>query len=130
MTPPTDHRPGPPPPLPAPPRPRRAARPLVLVWLALLVLLFASLGSAYLPLGPLNLVAGLAIAALKIALIVRCFMHLNRSPAWSGMAALAALCALVLLAALTTFEGATRPADPAVWQQPQQLPPVASKATA
>jgi DHA2 family multidrug resistance protein len=74
-------------------------------------------------LGRLNLVAGLAIAALKIGLIVRWFMHLNRSPAWSGMATLVALCARVLLAALTVFEGATRPHDAAVWQQPQQLPP-------
>jgi cytochrome c oxidase subunit 4 len=100
----------------------RAMRPLAWVWGALLALLFASLGSAYLPLGRLNLVAGLAIALVKIALIVRWFMHLNRAPVWSALAALVAVCALALLAAFTVFEGATRPADPAGWQQPQQLP--------
>lgn len=103
---------------------RRQARVLVAVWVALLVLLFSSLGSAWLHLGILNLVAGLAIAALKIALIVRWFMQLDRSPRWSVLAALVAACALALLAGLTVFEGTTRPRDPAVFQQPDQLPPL------
>lgn len=102
---------------------RRAARPLLLVWLALMALLFASLGSAYLPIGRLNLIAGLVIAAVKIVFIVRWFMRLDRSPVWSAVAALVALTALALLGGLTAFEGATRPNDPAVWQAPQQLPP-------
>lgn len=101
----------------------RSVRPLAAVWAVLLALLFASLGSAYLPLGAFNLVAGLAIALLKIGLIVRWFMHLDRAPAWSGVAALVGVCALALLVAFTAFEGATRPADPAAWQQPAQLPP-------
>lgn len=104
-------------------KPPRALQPLAWTWAALLVLLFASLGSAYLPLGAFNLVAGLAIAGVKIGLIARWFMHLHRAPVWSRLAALVAVCALALLAGFTVFEGATRAADPAPWQLPQQLPP-------
>lgn len=102
----------------------RTTRPLLFTWLALLALLLASFASAYVPLGRFQLSAALLIAALKIGLIVRWFMHLNRSPAWSAIAALAALCAVMLLFGFTAFEGATRPADPVPWQQPAQLPSV------
>lgn len=101
----------------------RTAQTLVWTWCALLALLLASVGSAYLPLGAFNLVASLTIALVKTGLIARWFMRLDQSPTWSRLAALVAVCALALLAGLTVFEGATRPPAPASWQSPQQLPP-------
>ena len=51
------------------------------VWAALLVLLVASLALAYVPLGAWNLPVGLAIAAVKAALVGFFFMTLRRAPA-------------------------------------------------
>jgi hypothetical protein len=47
----------------------------------LLALMFASLGSAYLRLGAFNVVAGLAIAGIKAALVLWLFMRLRDAPA-------------------------------------------------
>ena len=94
------------------------------MWLALVLLLLASLGSAYLPLGRFNLVAGVGIALVNTALIGRWFMQLHRAGAWSRVAAVTALCALLLLAGLSGFDGATRSDAAAPYQVPQQLPPL------
>ena len=88
--------------------PRRALR-LAVVWLALIALMLASLGSAYLRLGAGNLIAGLLIATLKSGLVVWCFMELRRASAMSRIAAAVGL--------------ATRRAAPAAWQPPQQVAP-------
>ena len=66
----------------------REARRLALVWLALLALMLASLGSAYVPLGLGNVVAGLAIAGVKAGLVIACFMRLGRAPAITRLAGL------------------------------------------
>jgi caa(3)-type oxidase subunit IV len=81
---------------------------LLAAWLALLVLLLLSLGSAYLSLGAFNLVISLAIAAIKIALIVVVFMKLPGASSWSRVAAWAALVLLAVLGTLSAFEGLTR----------------------
>lgn len=59
--------------------PVAAARTYVLVWLGLITLLLLTLGSAYLPLGWLNGVVNLAIAAAKALLVMAFFMHLRSS---------------------------------------------------
>ena len=87
---------------------RRAARRLLGVWLALLLLLAASLGSAYLRLGVFNTVASYGIALVKIALVVVVFMRWRHADDWSRAAGFAAACALTLLAGLTWFESRTR----------------------
>ena len=46
------------------------------IFFALLVLLFATVGAAYLPLGPLHFPIAMAIAAAKAVLIALFFMHL------------------------------------------------------
>jgi cytochrome c oxidase subunit 4 len=51
-------------------------RTLVQVFVALLVLLFATVGGAYLPLGPLHFPVAMTIAVAKAVLIVLFFMHL------------------------------------------------------
>lgn len=51
------------------------------VWVALLVLLFASLGLAYVPLGRWNSPLGIAIALVKAGLVAALFMNLARAGA-------------------------------------------------
>lgn len=51
------------------------------VWVVLLLLLFSSLGIAYVPLGAWNTPMGIAIAAVKAALVGYFFMTLRRAPA-------------------------------------------------
>src|SRR5213076_957779 len=52
----------------------RQVRRLALAWIALLALMFASLGSAYVLLGIGNAVAGLVIASVKVAIVIALFM--------------------------------------------------------
>jgi cytochrome c oxidase subunit 4 len=101
---------------------KRHALKLLLAWLALLALMFASLGSAYLPLGIGNAVAGVAIAVVKSAIVLLLFMGLARASAMVRIVAAAALCTWLLLVALSGVDYATRPHEPAVFQRPLQLP--------
>jgi cytochrome c oxidase subunit 4 len=59
------------------------------VWAALMALLAATLAVYWLPLGPLNLVAAIAIALAKTALVAAYFMHVRSSPrvvwVWSAV---------------------------------------------
>ena len=72
-----------------------------LVWLALLVLLGLTFGAAHLPLGSLNVVIGLAIAGIKVALVVVIFMGLGRSASLNRLAAAAGVFWLTILFVLT-----------------------------
>jgi cytochrome c oxidase subunit 4 len=108
----------------------RATRRLMVVWVALLLLLATSLGSAYLRLGVFNTVASYGIALIKIALVVIVFMRWRRADEWSRAAGFMAACAVVLLAGLTWFEGRTRAAAPVPWQVPAQLPSLDSGSAA
>ncbi|NML17902.1 cytochrome C oxidase subunit IV family protein [Azohydromonas caseinilytica] len=103
---------------------RRRCRRIGLAWAALLALLLLSLGSAYVPLGRLNLVIGLVIAALKSALVLGLFMGLGRSAALARVAAAVAAGTLALLLGLSSVDFATRVTEPAAMQQPQQLRPL------
>lgn len=100
---------------------RRRGLRLAAAWAALLALMLTSLGSAYLPLGPWNLVAGLAIATLKSGIVLWLFMGLVRAPATLRLAAGLGFATLGLLFALSSVDFATREPHPAPLQQPQQL---------
>jgi cytochrome c oxidase subunit 4 len=106
---------------------RRHALKLLLAWLALLALMFASLGSAYLSLGTGNAVAGVAIAIVKSAIVLLLFMGLARASATIRLVAAAALGAWLLLVSLSGVDYATRSHEPAVFQLPRQLPSLESK---
>jgi len=60
-----------------------------LVWLALLVLLGLKLWAARLPLGGFNVVVGLAIAGIKVTLVIVIFMGLGSSAPLTRLAAAA-----------------------------------------
>jgi cytochrome c oxidase subunit 4 len=72
-----------------------------LVWLALLVLMGLTFGAAHLPLGGFNVVIGLAIAGIKVALVVVIFMGLGHSPSLIRLAAAAGVFWLTILFVLT-----------------------------
>ncbi len=103
---------------------RRRGRTVLLAWLALLALMLASLGSAYLPLGRWNVVVGLVIATGKSAIVVWWFMRLADAGALARIAAAAALFMLATQACLSGVDYATRFVEPAAMQQPQQLRPL------
>ena len=107
----------------AEPRPFvRTARTLGLAWLALLALMLASLGSAYLKLGPWNMVAGLAIAAIKSAIVAWLFMRLRESGPLIRAVAVVGLGVWVILLALSGVDYETRHVTASAVQQPRQLP--------
>ena len=100
---------------------RRHVRHLVLAWLALIALMLASLGSAYLSLGIGNGLAGLGIALVKAAIVAGLFMGLARAGALLRIVAAVAVATFCILLVLGGLEQATRPAQPAAYQQPEQL---------
>jgi len=77
------------------------ARTYVFVWVALIVLLVATLGSAYVPLGRLNPVINLAISVAKTLLVVFFFMHLRSSHSVLRIAAAAGFFWLAILIGLS-----------------------------
>jgi cytochrome c oxidase subunit 4 len=93
-------------------------RSLLNVWLGLLGLLALTTASAYLHLGIGNTLINLAVAAVKIGLIVLFFMHLRRSDVAVRLAAGAALLFLFFLAFLSFADFLTRPRGPAPWTAP------------
>jgi cytochrome c oxidase subunit IV len=100
----------------------RTYRRLVGVWLALILLLLATWGSAYLKLGAWNGVVNMIIATVKVLLVALFFMHLKSGTALIRLFAVIALFALTLLFTLSGSDYATRTAYRASWQVPQQLP--------
>ena len=101
----------------------RTARTLGVSWLALLALMLASLGSAYLKLGPWNMVAGLVIAAIKAAIVAWLFMRLRESGPLIRLVAAVGLGVWCILIALSGVDYETRSLTPAAVQRPQQLLP-------
>lgn len=79
-----------------------------LVWLALLVLLGITVGSAYIPLGVFNGVINYTIAAAKAALVLIFFMHLDRSRALLRLAALAGIFWVLFMFSLSFCDYLTR----------------------
>lgn len=77
-------------------------------WAALMLLLAATLGTAFLPLGPARPWIGYAIAAAKAGLILWFFMELRREDGLARLAALAGYIWLAMLFALTAADYLTR----------------------
>ena len=103
---------------------RRTARSIAAAWIALLVLMLASLGSAYLKLGAWNMVAGLAIACVKAAIVAWLFMRLRESGPLIRLVAAVGLGVWFILLALSGVDYETRHVTPAAAQQPRQLQPL------
>ena len=101
----------------------RTARALGLAWVALLALMLASLGSAYLKLGPWNMVSGLVIAAIKAALVAWLFMRLREAGPLIRLVAVAGVGVWCILVGLSGVDYETRSLTPAAVQRPQQLLP-------
>lgn len=72
-----------------------------LVWLALLFLLGLTFWAAHLPLGGFNVVIGLAIAGIKVTLVIVIFMGLGQSASLIRLAAAAGIFWLTILFVLT-----------------------------
>jgi caa(3)-type oxidase subunit IV len=102
----------------------RELRWLLIAWAALIALMLASLGSAYLHLGAGNAATGVVIAVIKSAIVVALFMRLARASALLRIVAAAALVIWLLMVGLSGVDFATRRDEPALTQPPQQLPPL------
>ena len=79
-----------------------------LIWLALMLLLGLTVGSAYIPLGIGNGLINYGVAVAKAALVVIFFMHLDRSRALVCLAAMAGLFWLVFMFSLSLGDYLTR----------------------
>jgi cytochrome c oxidase subunit 4 len=108
----------------ASPRFERERRTIASTWVALLLLMLASLGSAYVKLGPWNMVTGLVIAGIKAGLVAWLFMRLRESGPLIRLAAVAGLGAWCILLVLSGVDYTTRALTPTPVERPQQLPPV------
>ena len=108
---------------------RRQVRAIGAAWLVLVALMLASLGSAYLKLGAFNMVAGLAIGAVKAAIVVWLFMRLRDDGPLIRLAAAVGVGAWAILVGLSGVDYATRTQTPAAVQRPQALLPVAPAAS-
>jgi cytochrome c oxidase subunit IV len=104
---------------------KRHALKLLLAWLALVVLMLSSLGSAYLSLGAGNLIAGVAIAIVKSSIVALLFMRLARSSATVRLVAAIGVTMWLVLTGLSGVDYATRSTQPAAFQLPKQLPSLA-----
>ncbi|TAK83466.1 MAG: Caa(3)-type oxidase subunit IV [Betaproteobacteria bacterium] len=87
----------------------------VAVWAALLVLLAATAGSSYIPMGGWNAFANMAISSLKALLVALFFMQLRHEGALVRLAAVVALVWLALLFGLSWTDYSTRGASHAPW---------------
>ncbi|ARP87505.1 hypothetical protein CAL13_15800 [Bordetella genomosp. 9] len=98
-----------------------------------MILALATVGSAYVPMGPWNAVANFAIAAIKAGLVAAYFMQLRAGSPVPRLIAGTAIAVGALLFALGGVDYATRrpPAPPpsapdAVWAAPgAAIPPAA-----
>ncbi|MES2184043.1 MAG: hypothetical protein V4505_05810 [Pseudomonadota bacterium] len=105
---------------------RRELRALLLAWVALLTLLFTSLGVAYLPVAPgAKALTGLAIAGVKASIIAIVFMQLGRGHVLVRVVAAVAVAALLVMGGLSAVDYLTRTPAAAPVQLPRQThPPV------
>jgi len=75
---------------------------------ALMVLLFITVGAAYLPLGQMNIVVALGIALVKAALILLFFMHFRDSDHLTWIVGAATVAWFLILIFLTLNDYASR----------------------
>ncbi len=88
--------------------PGLTARISAVVWIILMILLALTVGAAYLPLGPGNMVIALLVAIAKAVLVGIFYMHLRWSSALSRIFAIAGLFWLVILLGGTVSDVVTR----------------------
>jgi len=91
----------------------------VFTWIALMAFLGLTLASSYIPMGPWNTVANMAISCGKALLIAWFFMHLVHAGALLRIAAITALVFLAVLFGLSWTDYATRTLSPAAWMAPR-----------
>lgn len=80
----------------------------LIIWAALLLLLAATVGSAFVPLGPFNAIINIVIAAGKTGLVLLFFMKLKSSSGLLRLAALAGVFWLSFMFVLTASDYLTR----------------------
>jgi cytochrome c oxidase subunit 4 len=80
----------------------------LIIWAALLLLLAATVGSAFVPLGPFNAIINIGIAAAKTGLVLLFFMKLRSSSELLRLAALAGVFWLSFMFMLTASDYLTR----------------------
>jgi cytochrome c oxidase subunit 4 len=78
------------------------------IFLALIVLTGVTTGVAYVDLGAMNTVVALAIAVVKMLLVVLFFMHVKYSPSLTRLVIIAGFFWLALLIAFTLSDELTR----------------------
>jgi len=78
------------------------------IFLALILLTGLTTGVAYIDLGPMNTVAALAIAVVKMLLVVLFFMHVKYSPGLTRLVIVAGFFWLALMLAFTLADELTR----------------------
>jgi cytochrome c oxidase subunit IV len=83
-------------------------RTYVNVFIALLVLLLATVGAAYLPLGPLHFPVAMTIAVIKAVLIVLIFMHVLHAHRLTMIICAASMLWLAIMIALTLADYLSR----------------------
>ena len=83
------------------------------VFLALIVLTGVTTGVAYIDLGVMNTVVALAIAVVKMLLVVLFFMHVKYSPGLTRLVIIAGFFWLAILIAFTLSDELTRHWSPA-----------------
>jgi cytochrome c oxidase subunit 4 len=95
---------------------QRTIKRFLWVWLALMVLLALTCGSAFLRMGMWNSTTNLAIAMMKAALVGFFFMHLGKAHGTVRLCASVALFALALLFLISASDYATRVIHWAPWE--------------
>jgi caa(3)-type oxidase subunit IV len=78
------------------------------VWFALILLLIATVSSAYIPLGIFNGIINMTIAGIKVALVVLFFMEVRTSSPLIRLASMAGLFWLILMFSLAGADYFTR----------------------
>ncbi len=86
-----------------------------LVWVAQMILIFVSLGSAYVPMGPFNLVSNLGMSFVQMLLGALFFMHLKGASPLIRLFSAVGLVWLLLMFGLSLADFLTRNVVPAPW---------------
>ena len=84
------------------------ARTDLYAWIALLALLALTCGSSYVPMGTINMVVNLAVAAVKALVVALVFMRLGSERPVLRLVALIGMVWLALLAGLSATDFAAR----------------------
>lgn len=91
--------------------------PLIAVWVALMLLLTATVSTSFIPLGPGNAALNFGIAAAKALLVAAFFMRLRTAPAILRLIAIVGIVTLCLLFLLSGADYLSRSTVPSAWQK-------------